>query len=1021
MTFLIADIVLKTMSEAGSDEQAPRGQPDPNNAQQVLDIANLPTNFLQDQVNLAMSSWFKQNMPRSSTSGEAPSTSGVKRVKRKVTEAEDSASDVHSDSSGQSYSESGSDSSGDDSEEEGEFSRRSNPEKEVDKDTWSLTSEQSKYVNQYASYRLDVTAKNHILERFPVADEAIYQPADLDDELSELIPGYILHQAKGLDIGARKLHYVLGELSGPLVNLWSKIDEARRGGQDSINVSDICSAADNSVIMLSQMVYELTYFRRLNSLGRFISGGVEKARKLLNSEQKYLQDEKNLFGRKFIHKSLVRHVNNKRELKKLSKELRDKKRPFKRAKSDKPERKVWSEKPKSEKPFFTSPLVRKDDDHQSRGAGRGGGHGRGKGRGKRSNPRYVPLSQFISSRSYACASSFRSRTTRCNKTSKVEERTKALTSRGQTKRICSKLETHNLRSRNPKHVKRLQDRDNRIAKKEKSTDACVLRDRVRKHHRRSATTAEQKGDMHSSMEPGPICEPHIPQAKEGRYTQTSVQPKEPEQVDKIQTLQDGRYERSESVDSTERLDGQGGPERCLLDSAHHGEATEAVSIQLERTNVCLSSAAIRSGISSKSVHQDNETGHVPLEENWNKNADILGRHNCLESECQSIENGQRFNIESATDAWVCDKLGEVTPDSNETDGISRICDRYNVNDTLVARGESGQCDKPVSDATQSEISDSPTIGSSHRTDDSFYRSNITCSPILQVHSEAENRSSESKQHELRTQSYSDRKIQSRITMVDGKSGPVQWEMHDSTTPRYDNSLRCLPGRLGRNKWRNSDTRPLVRPRETMPYKCPRAQGGRICSESVHQEYNECARTHEAGQQISGVVHNENGWNKVEEPNRPNKEPLELLYDEDNHSNRRISTRCRERRGRPTVSGLHGLEQLDAQERDLSENRARDGPDGHRSVCRSSEQPIAGVCELETGPDGINNRCIQRPMEPISDAISIPPLLADRSMPRENRERDGNSGYSDPDLEHTVMVCQTFENVVCPASDASNRA
>ena len=857
-----------------------------------------------------------------------------------------------------------------------------------------------------------------------LVNQAVRRP--MDPEIMDLMNASTGHIAKGQDKGYLSTGVRLGAAVGPLCDLWT---EARLSGamNQPLDGMLVARRVEETLIGLGQVNAAILFNRRKNLLAKFMRSN-KKAALVVTQNHKAFQAENDfLFGEGF-HEALYKKAKGSQHLREAKREFnpppqrsfRARGRGFtyrrsplqppmqtteahygSQAKGDQGNSSN-SSKEAATKPFRGGPSL-----HAKRG-------GRGK-RGTRGN-RYVYLSL-----PYKRKFNWGSKGRKCYFWQRGAHRpepsgggvqvprispSSGRASRGQPQKACTELAVHNKGSLGVTGSTGVSNRMDRATSAIDGTQGTRVQGKRSQSFRcRSSKTLAERGDRESDGQSQSVCRVYFPEAEERRIYKTDLQPKTVECLYPLRAFQNGGSTSGFRNGNTKEFFHKIRPKRCLSISSHVPQSETVSEIPLEQRPIPVQSLPIRVSISAKTFHQDLETGGGVAETSGHPDGDLSGRHDLCKRKLDRVTNPHKFGNVATNPFGFCGESREINQVTNTSDRISWVSDKCPQNDNCTTTGQGTEDTGRMQQTDHTERNNSETVSKIDRTLGSSSEGSTAGTSALPEHADVQDSGTTAQSTTLRSHSTSDAGMSDRTDMVERRIRQLEWSQHYNTSTGSVDYDRCLQERLGGNMRGNENAGSVVSTGGNATYQYPGTNGSQFCSEGFCETKEDTTHTCEIRQYSSGGKYQQNGGNQIKRPVECDKGSMVFLSIQTDHNYSGTPPGSEKPGGRPTVTRISGLQQLEAEPEHFQGTKQDMGTSGVGSFCRSPEQTDNEICELESRSRSPDNGCFLDPMEG-SSSVCISTILLNREMFGQNSERRGNSGDGHSSVEHSTLVQQT---------------
>ena len=511
---------------------------------------------------------------------------------------------------------------------------------------------------------------------------------------------------------------------------------------------------------------------------------------------------------------------------------------------------------------------------------------------------------------------------------------------------------------------------------------------------------------------------HVSGSKKEWGSETCNKPEEPKCLCESSAFQNGRHTHIKESAEAERLDGQSGPERCLLCSPNCTGRQEISKVSGGRSAVPVHLPTFWSVMCSLGVYQNNE-GNNSMPEAAGSQDDHLHRRYPVDSRGPGDSAGSccESGVSAGKSGFHC-KPGEIVPNTFETDRVSGVRGGFAVKATESARRKNQGC------SHVGEKIESPRHNQSNRAltvagKTECHEPGSGSSPIvLQATSGQPELRAGGVQPGLQCSVRTDPSSKGRAGLVVKSPDHMEREEYDCPSTVFNYRDGCLPHRLGSVLQRDSYRRPLDGRGTELPHKLPRTDCCQICSTNVCQRTDELPSIAKDGQCICSDIYKQDGRDGVPGFDPSCERTLGVVHAEGHNPVSTAPTRCEERNSRCRIPDMCGSVRLETVPSCVSENKCGSGSNRDRPVCISPHKASGEVCELETRSDGMVTRCLLTGLEQ-TQGLCQPTLESARKSVNSSSGTESQSDLGGSNMEVTSVVSNPSSTVSSGATANSS--
>jgi len=258
----------------------------------------------------------------------------------------------------------------------------------------------------------------------------------------------------------------------------------------------------------------------------------------------------------------------------------------------------------------------------------------------------------------------------------------------------------------------------------------------------------------------------------------------------------------------------------------------------------------------------------------------------------------------------------------------------------------------------------------------------------------------------------------RTGLVDSAPINLEWEELYCSQATDDHRDGCVTNRLGGILQRHTDRRSMDNRGAEPPHKLPRVTSGISRSPDICENIIRDNNPVENGQYVSPHLHQQDGWNCVQNTHILDKTTMDVVPRERYHSCSPASTRIQECDCRCGITTDDRSVGLATGPMGVPADQQSIGPDRDRPLCVSPDTTGVEVCELEARPVGGSPGRLHSGLEPVQSVCQSTMELNRQGTSICQRARStNNSGGTS--MEISSLVSDTPGNVSrLPSSDTT---
>ena len=248
----------------------------------------------------------------------------------------------------------------------------------------------------------------------------------------------------------------------------------------------------------------------------------------------------------------------------------------------------------------------------------------------------------------------------------------------------------------------------------------------------------------------------------------------------------------------------------------------------------------------------------------------------------------------------------------------------------------------------------------------------------------------------------DTSCQIRPSMVDISLTNTTGESYCSTNSRFDHLFGCFPARVGSVLRLQPNGRLLEQDRISGPYQHIRTPSSLLCTQVLSGKSDQQGHLPQNGQYHGSFVLEQHGRHSLPPAPSPRIRDLGLVLKEKSISSGTTHPQQEERRSGYRVASKARSERLDV----ASKSDSASDPTLHGgSLCLTPISSTWQVCQLETRPERISQRCVHAGLVE-SDSICLPTVQSTPSRTSQNQKGACNASVSSSNMDSTTLVAPT---------------
>ena len=481
---------------------------------------------------------------------------------------------------------------------------------------------------------------------------------------------------------------------------------------------------------------------------------------------------------------------------------------------------------------------------------------------------------------------------------------------------------------------------------------------------RGCRIVNQRGNCRDSAVSTQLCVPDFPGGEEGWGSEACNKSEGPQPICEARTLQDGGSLPSPRSPPAGGLDGQDGPEGCIPSGPNSPRPSTISHLPMGREKLQIHLPTIWPVISTKDIHQVNETNSRVSKAGGLSPNNIPGRLVDLTSRQGPVTADDSIDLPTFRMFGVDNQSQKISARTDPEAGISWFRDTQSVNDIINSPREIEEDPTGCSQTSGQDISvskgGSPVCGQSN----SYHASSPDGTPSLQSTAIPDElcapRSSSTGRGDQQIQHCSavGSNEQVRPIMVDIPRQEVPVNSSRSTSPIHNNRVRCIQQGLGCSaEWPDSDRRSMVSAGTGASHQLPGVASSISSLAGIWEDLDRHSGALPLGQCDGCDIHQPEGGHCLQAAVPVSNHNLELVHCEENHTHSRTPTWSPQYNSGPGVTFSPRPLRLDAQSRNISENPGNDGATEGRPVCLSPDQTTSSILQLESRSGSLGDGCI----------------------------------------------------------------
>ena len=516
-------------------------------------------------------------------------------------------------------------------------------------------------------------------------------------------------------------------------------------------------------------------------------------------------------------------------------------------------------------------------------------------------------------------------------------------------------------------------------------------------------------EMVVSAGPGFLRTP-VPDSKEGRVDETSVQSKTTKCVRDLSALQDGGHGNGDKHDRTGRLVLQDRPEGRLLCDTDSPRSSQVPALHLERSGLPVQSAPVWAGVRASNFHKITETSHSTAAASGSQDGPIPRRLHVNEPELRRSKETQGHHAVCLDEIGFHHKLAQVGAGLDPHPGVPGLACQLSGYDPGASTEQGSGYQGTLHRYDALTYRDGKAVSQAGRQINSNSFGSSPRAIVLQGTADTEDQRLAEKPTELWSLGDIDTRVQGGADVVGRVVRAPQWPIFHRDLPGPSDHNRRVEDRLGSSGGGSENTGCMVGRRVTTIHQLPRTESSEVYCDGIHetQILQPCSPTH--GQCNGSSLCEQEGGDTITVGPTRNERDMAILPCQEDHSYSRASARQIEYGGGFPIPLPTRQQLLEAGPTAVQDAESAVGPTAHRSVCRPSDDTATNICELETGPGSPNDGCLLMWVAG-QDDVRLSTILPDQQMPGEAGQRPGGNGINYTHMAHAGMVPTVADQTV----------
>ena len=306
--------------------------------------------------------------------------------------------------------------------------------------------------------------------------------------------------------------------------------------------------------------------------------------------------------------------------------------------------------------------------------------------------------------------------------------------------------------------------------------------------------------------------------------------------------------------------------------------------------------------------------------------------------------------------WVCDQPSQIRTNPDPRDRVPWVHSQLHHNGAQTFRGKDQEDQNRGRKTPAVKLSLSPGTVPTNWENECSHSGYLHSPSVLQKPPILPPRGTPGDSGLLHT-SGPDRGSQGRTGVVERPFLTMEWEAPDLSQLHPHHRDRCLGNRVGGSVQWGQDRRSLESPGIADAHQLPGAPGSSLGSEVLCQGQQQPHHLTEDGQHVSTNIHQQAGENDIPTTELPSQRAVAVMHGEEYPLESPTPTGCTQHHSGQRVQGHEGQVRLEAESNHLPTDQPEAGASGGGSVCQQADSSTAGLCQLETRSNGIDNRCL----------------------------------------------------------------
>lgn len=507
-----------------------------------------------------------------------------------------------------------------------------------------------------------------------------------------------------------------------------------------------------------------------------------------------------------------------------------------------------------------------------------------------------------------------------------------------------------------------------------------------------------------------------------RGKQTSDQFKEPQQICKSRSLQNGDTNKPKDSVKKRGLDDKTRSKRCLHDHSCERVFQQLFSIPISRDNIQVCCPSLWSERCTMCIHQNNERSNWQSKISGFSGLNIFGRSAVSCFKQRVVFKTVKDNYRTFSEPRFCNKFQEVNPNSDSTNRILGSAYRHKRHDLFTSSQESSKHHQnSISNANKQNghiKGDKSIFGSLQ-----FNKNDCATGPIAYSKSpkatDSEHKTvQKSTLGKLSKTGHSKSNVNSRFEVVDFGVGTKLYKSNLPSTSRHKNCYRFKRFRVGGSFQQSQNTRTLESKTDQLAYQCKRIVSSFPGPKAFGSQFSKCSCTVVDGQYKCRSLCQSPGRHKVNAPVISCNRNVGMVFGKKNLSFSNLHPRPKKSVSRSTFTFKKPIDRMDAKQRSFSTNRRNLRPPTGGSICLEHEPSAETLHLLGSGSKGSGDGCIHNSMGQMSH-VCLSSVQPDTESPSQNYSGRGQRHSNCPRMAVQTLVSNLAEPVNRSSSSSPN--